>query len=118
MKKMNVLGKEWDVELECMLEEYDEAENDTLVIARSGDKVFVEWIDYGHCRLETVDHAQGCENLSEEEYEELRYRINTDLENAAIEAGYLVGYSDCGFNGTLEYAGDDEELAKKIRALY
>lgn len=112
MKKINVLGKEWSVELEDMIE------GDTLVIAKSGHKIFVEWIDFNFCRLEMVDHAQGCENLTDEEHEALRDRINGDLEKIARAAGYRIGANNYGYDGTLEYVGDDEELAAKIRGLY
>lgn len=111
MKKINVLGKKWSVELLDL-------EFEMLVIARRGDKFFVEFIDFCFCRLEPSNHAIGCENLTDEEYEAIRDRINEDLEEIAIESGYTIRTVDGRYDGTFEYVGDDIDLAEKIRGMY
>ena len=110
MKQEILENKIWTFELETI-------DDDTMVIARSEDGTFAEWIDFDHCRLEPVDHAE-VENLTEDEVDAIREKVNSDLEELARETGYIIGTNDEGYDGTLEYAGDDEDLAEKIRGMY
>lgn len=113
MKIEIINGKAWDVHADVI-------EGDILIVAESGDSVFADWVDTEWCRLIRTDHAE-CENLSEEDEEALREKFDLDLRALALAAGYDVGASDLiayGYDGTLEDASEDKELANRIIAFF
>lgn len=114
MKTMNILGKNWIVSAELV-------ENDILVTAVSGDKTFCEWVDVDLIVLELIDHAYGCENLTEDEEDTIRRAINEELKKVAIELGYTPGYVSPAngipdyYSGVIEDTSyDDENIRKSI----
>lgn len=110
MKQKTINGKIWEFDI-------DDVDGDILITAKNGDSTFADWLDMGHCCLTTVDHA-ACENLAEDDEVAIRKKINADLEELAVANGYTPGGNYYGYAGTLEYAGDDNELAEKIMNLY
>lgn len=97
----------------------DNIDGDTLVAVKKENGSFAVWIDFDHCR---IGECAECENLNGDEVEAILDKINADLEEIAMESGYTVGMKDSGYglvyDGTLEYVGDDEDIAEKIRNMY
>lgn len=111
MKNIRAAKRIWEVEMETV-------ENDLLVIAKSGDKTFCDWVDCGHFKLADVDHADGCENLTEKEEDEIREAINEEFKETAEKIGYTAGYNNCGYDGTLEDAIDDEAAQDALKSVF
>lgn len=111
MKTIRANHLDWDVQLE-------EMEGNLLIVATSGIKIYVDWIDRDHICIETVDHADGCEHLTEKDTDALITAINSELEKLAIEAGYTPGHNNYGYAGTMECAGDDEKVQAMLETLF
>lgn len=111
MRNINANGMTWAVEIE-------DVEGDLLVTATSGKKVFCDWIDRDNIRITTVDHANGCGNLTEEDEDTVRAAINDELKYLAEKMGYTAGYNNYGYDGTLEDASGDEEIQEALEKLF
>ena len=111
MKTIRANRLNWDVQLESI-------EEKLMVVATCGIKIYIEWINRDHLCLEDVDHAEGCEHLTDKDVNALVIAINSELEKLAIKTGYTPSRDNYGYAGTMECAEDDEKVQDLLEMLF